>query len=599
MSSFRDKMSFSAPSFKLGSIFSGGIARRLILPIPLAFLAAIVGIWLIVPNMIADNATSEAIRTSGQIVNQFKTIRAYYTKNVVKKVLANGPIKPAIDHKGNANAIPLPATFIHDVSALLAKNDTSINLYSKYPFPNRSSRTLDDFQKEAWAYLTANPDGVFSRRESTNGNEVVRVAISDRMSAQGCVNCHNAHPQTPKNDWKLGDVRGILEINSGIGAQLANGQSISNQLMIGALLIGIIMTLISFFGTRTVTGPLTTMVTAMKRLADGDTEVEIPESKSRDEIRAISEAVAIFKTQAIERTQLENERRESDEQRAKRVQAIENLTTDFDSSVSHSLNAFATTSEEMKGNAENMTTVAEATADQADQITERASEASTSSQAVASAAEELSNSIDEIARQVSQCSEIAQDANDRAESSDGQIKSLASAADRIGQVVELINEIADKTNLLALNATIEAARAGDAGKGFAVVASEVKSLAGQTAKATEEIGEQVGQIQGATGAAVEAIGEIGDTIRQMSEITSTIASAVEEQGAATQEIAHNITRAADAAQTVNKDAENVKNAADRTNQVSTEVAGATADLNTQLDNLRGQIDAFLTEVKAA
>ncbi len=581
------------------TVFNGGISRRLILPIPIALLLAILFIWFIVPSMIADNARIEAVRAGEQIVQQFKTIRAYYTKNIVKKVLADGNVKPAIDHKDDPKAIPLPATFIHDLSALLAKSDTSINLYSQYPFPGRSGRQLDAFQTEAWTFLTENPDSVFSRQETRNGQEIVRVAVADRMAAQGCVNCHNSHPQTPKNDWKLGDVRGILEINTGIAGALANGQAVSNKLMIGALVLGFLMTLVAVFGARTVTRPLTSMVDAMKRLANGDNNVDIPECKSNDEIKAIAGAVEIFKARAIERDRLEAEQRQADDQRTSRVKLIESLTSEFDDNVGRALREFATTSQDMKGNAEEMSCDAETTVSQAGQITERAAEASSSSQAVASAAEQLSNSINEITGQVVQCSKIAQIANDRAENSDGQIKGLAAAGERIGQVVELINDIAEKTNLLALNATIEAARAGDAGKGFAVVASEVKSLAGQTAKATDEIGEQVGQIQNATSSAVEAIGEIGDTIRQMSEITSGIASAVEEQGSATRDIAVNVTRAADAAQTVNTEAESVKDAAERTNSASTRVLTASDKLTDQLESLRADIDQFLERVKAA
>jgi len=178
---------------------------RLIAPVPITIVVAIGLSWLIIPRVIAGNSTDDAIRTAQQIGAQFKTIRAYYTDNVVNKALKSKALKPSIDHKADDSAIPLPATLIHDLSNLLSEKDTTVGLYSKYPFPNRKDRQLDEFQQQAWDYLSANPAATFSRNEVRNGKHIVRVAVADSMTVQACVNCHNSHPASPKKDWKLGD----------------------------------------------------------------------------------------------------------------------------------------------------------------------------------------------------------------------------------------------------------------------------------------------------------------------------------------------------------------------------------------------------------
>jgi methyl-accepting chemotaxis protein len=228
-----------------------------------------------------------------------------------------------------------------------------------------------------------------------------------------------------------------------------------------------------------------------------------------------------------------------------------------------------------------------------------AEQASANVQTVAASAEELSSSISEIGRQVTQSATIAGRAVEDARRTDEVVQSLAAGAQKIGEVVTLIQDIAGQTNLLALNATIEAARAGEAGKGFAVVASEVKSLATQTAKATEEIGTQIGQIQGATKDAVAAIQGIGSIIAEISGIASTIASAVEQQSAATQEIARNVQQAAQGTQQVTENISGVKEAATSTGAAATQVLGAAGDLAKQSERLTAEVNNFLVGVRAA
>jgi methyl-accepting chemotaxis protein len=218
---------------------------------------------------------------------------------------------------------------------------------------------------------------------------------------------------------------------------------------------------------------------------------------------------------------------------------------------------------------------------------------------VASATEEMADSVKEIARQVHSSSRIAAQAVTQAERTDTRITALSQAASRIGDVVKLITAIAEQTNLLALNATIEAARAGDAGRGFAVVASEVKALASQTAKATEEIGTQIASMQTATQESVGAIKEIGGTIGQIAEIASAIAAAVEEQGAATQEISRNVTQAANGTAKVASNITDVNRGANETGSASADVLRAAQSLAKDSGQLRGEVEKFLSSVRAA
>jgi methyl-accepting chemotaxis protein len=354
-----------------------------------------------------------------------------------------------------------------------------------------------------------------------------------------------------------------------------------------------------YLTTRSIVPPLQSMTNVMGKLAGGELAVTVPATARRDEVGQMAKAVLVFKENMIKAR--DAAAREAEEQKAReaRTLLIDKLTREFDADVSMVVKTVASATTEMQSTAASMTATAEETSRQATAVAAAAEQASTNVQTVASASEELSSSITEISRQVSASARIAAQAVQEANQTNETVRGLADAAQKIGEVVKLINDIAGQTNLLALNATIEAARAGEAGKGFAVVASEVKSLATQTARATEEIGSQIGSIQSATQSSVQAIVGIGRTIGEINEIATTIASAVEEQGAATQEIARNVQQAAAGTTEVTSNISGVNQAASETGAAATQVLASASELSQQSETLRSQVERFLSAVKAA
>jgi len=284
-------------------------------------------------------------------------------------------------------------------------------------------------------------------------------------------------------------------------------------------------------------------------------------------------------------------------QMAKKVDDFTAVSDTFEVNMKGVVETVTSAATELQATAQSMESTATVTSEKANVVATAADDASANVQTVASAAEELSASISEISRQVGQSSEIASQAVVDADQSRENVQGLAESAAKIGEVINLISDIADQTNLLALNATIEAARAGDAGKGFAVVASEVKNLANQTAKATEEISQQVGGVQHATEDAVKAIQGIGATIGKIDEASTAIASAVEEQGAATQEIARNVEQAATGTNEVTANITEVTQGASETGHAAKEVLTAADELARQGDLLGREMDSFLVELR--
>jgi len=366
-------------------------------------------------------------------------------------------------------------------------------------------------------------------------------------------------------------------------------------LLTGGALAGFIALLLM----RDIVRPLTQMRAAMARLAAGDLTTEIPGANRADEVGGMAQALAVFKQGLAENVKHAATQARETQARAVRAAKIDTLVAEFQAQESEAATVMAGNVGQLENLARAMSANADGTNQRAGAAAEAAAQAGAGIQSVAASAEQLAASVSEISRQVAQSANMTGDAVQEAQRSSRIVQELADAAGRIGQVVELINGIASQTNLLALNATIEAARAGEAGRGFAVVASEVKALAGQTAHATGEIGQQIGQIQNATRQTVAAINGISDQIRHIEKISVTIASAVEQQGAATAEIARNVQQTSTAAHDVTINISGVSGASRETGAAAGEVLAAASDVSHQAAQMSRDVGRFVEEVRAA
>ncbi len=364
----------------------------------------------------------------------------------------------------------------------------------------------------------------------------------------------------------------------------------------GALLVlGLTMLL-----DRSVTRPLRSVTDTLTALAEGNSNVAIEHVDRHDEIGAIARTIGVFKNNSLERRQLEAERKTAEaESTEKRKAELQNFVSEFQSNVGGIIDKVLHSSGQFESAARNLTETARSTAHLSQASADASTQASEHVRNAATASEELTSSIAEINRRVQESNGIASSAVKQAAATDERMAELSRAGDRIGDVVKLITSIAEQTNLLALNATIEAARAGDAGRGFAVVAQEVKNLAGQTAKATDEISSHIVNMQSATQESVSAIKAIGHTIERINDIATSIAAAVEQQGAATQEIARSVQAAASVTIEVAANVGQVADGAKQTGETSDDILASAQALSGESLHLQAEVGRFLDGVRAA
>ncbi len=379
---------------------------------------------------------------------------------------------------------------------------------------------------------------------------------------------------------------------------MAPAHAMGKFMLIGGALVLVAVVAIGLAVARNTTTPLGAMTGAMGSLAAGHLDTFIPALHRADEIGEMAQAVQVFKENALQMDRLQREQAELKRQaELDRRQAMQDMADSFEASVRSVVEGVSSAAGDMKQTAEVMSKTADATSLQSSTAAQAAAEAAGNVRSVAEASTQLSSSISDISAYVAHSAEIARLAVGEAQRADQMVQGLAEAAQKIGEVVDLINAIAAQTNLLALNATIEAARAGDAGKGFAVVAGEVKSLASQTGRATEEISVQIANVQQATQNAVSAIHGIVGTITQINDIASTMSVAVEAQGMTTREIARSVQLAAEGTRVVTSNISGVTTAAADTERAAGQVLDAVASLSRQSQQLRTQVDNFLTNVR--
>jgi methyl-accepting chemotaxis protein len=440
----------------------------------------------------------------------------------------------------------------------------------------------------------------FAERTTVSADEIKRAFEGTPLRRDTEIGAHAAAVQLGQIRNFAGEPVAVLEIVKDTTLyETAKSDALRNQLL-GTALILLVAGLLAFFVARGLSRPIAGLTGTMNRLSGGDTGVAIPGRDRADELGTMAKAVEVFRESMIEGNRLRAEQAEAEKNaEAQRKADMRRLADGFEAAVGQIVRTVSSASTELEASATAMSRTADNTRRLSSVVASASDEASANVQSVASASEQLSASVGEIGRQVEQSTRIAGEAVQQAENTDARIADLSKAAERIGDVINLITSIAEQTNLLALNATIEAARAGEAGRGFAVVASEVKALAGQTAKATNEISTQIAGMQSATHDSVSAIKEIGGTIGRISEIASTIASAVEEQGAATQEISRNIQQAARGTTEVASNILEVNKGAAESGSASAQMLTSAQLLAGESNRLSLEMEKFLSSVRAA
>jgi methyl-accepting chemotaxis protein len=398
------------------------------------------------------------------------------------------------------------------------------------------------------------------------------------------------------------DLDALAKVYTERGKRIAERTTVNRELSLVLTCLGGIALVLVVVGViiiaRSIARPLSVITSTIKRVAEGAENVEVPHAGRADEIGALARAIQIFR-QAMDHNRNLNAQVSADsEARDERSRHIEASVEEFQQAIGTALEAVTQNAAAMRDTARNITRVTSAANDRARSAAGATSQASANVSAVAGAAEELSASVVEIGRQVRQSASAVEQTGQRAEKSISEIESLAVATQRIDGVLTLIQAIAGQTNLLALNATIEAARAGEAGRGFAVVAHEVKALAGQTAKATEEIGHNVSMIQASTKNAVDAVREIGSAVHGINDITSNIASAVGEQDAATREISVNAQSAAQGNQTLVANIASLSDAIGETDMAAASVLTMAAELTSTAETLSSEVEKFFHNLRA-
>jgi len=432
--------------------------------------------------------------------------------------------------------------------------------------------------------------------------------VARRMAAQGDT------PSQVDKVIKINDAPALAALNM-IEAELRKGREAdarvvhdsiaraSGLLRWFAVIVGLglggLVIILFWFAVFHLGRPLRAMTETMSALAHGRLDVTVPSQKRSDEIGEMARAVEVFRDNALQNARLEAAQDEQKRRAEKEKREVLNkMANEFDANVGGIVEIVSAASAELNATARSMSGISEHTSLEADAALQASMMATGNVQAVASAAEEMSSTIAEISQQVTRASSASREAVEEVGKTTQQMDILTRTANKIGEVIELISGIAEQTNLLALNATIESARAGEAGKGFAVVANEVKQLASQTARATDEITQQISDIQKASRQASDSMHGVGRVIGNVDEISAAIAAAMEEQSAATQEIASSVHQAASGTEQVNSSISSVTQASQEAGMASGEVITAAGELSQQAELLKGEVDKFISHVRA-
>jgi diguanylate cyclase (GGDEF)-like protein len=276
---------------------------RLIVPTCLGVAALVCGIAVYAPHEVVDTAITEALTKGEQTARQLQTLRSFYSEHVVMKATQAG-VSASPTYRSDSKSIPVPTTFILDVAEAFRENGLLVRLISPYPWPTRQGRVLDSFQIEAWEQLKQNPGGIWSRREQLEGREVLRLAVADSMQAS-CVGCHNTNASSPKKDWKVGDVRGLIEVVQPIEAILAGSRALSWKLVAGGTLGGLALLGLLLANAMRLIRPLSDITRSIHAMARGTRDQPIPHTGRSDELGTVARALQDLQEQTEERARAE------------------------------------------------------------------------------------------------------------------------------------------------------------------------------------------------------------------------------------------------------------------------------------------------------
>jgi methyl-accepting chemotaxis protein len=540
----------------------------------------------------------DAVERAQQTANDIQRLRAFYSDRIVSKVNKHGAMKAAPVYISDPATIPVPTTFILDFIGSAAGGDLQVKLVSPYPWPSRGDRRLDDFQQEAWDYLRQRRASYLARREQINGREVLRVAIADSMT-ESCVACHNSNPSSPKKDWKVGDVRGLIEVVQPMSTVLGGAEALSWKLVLGIALSGVLLAAaLLAIGLRLV-GPLRDLTKTIEGISAGSTGGAIPHASRKDELGVVARALGMLRAQTIERTNLQAGVAREVEARRAQLTTFRELADTFDREVQGLLHNVTQIAGDLKTTAHELTTLASSTEQTAGSSTEHARGFRQAGSEVLTITQDFVRVFETVGLRVADSSKAAEAAVAKTVETSDVVRELSEQAQRIGDVVELIRDIAGQTNLLALNATIEAARAGEAGRGFAVVASEVKLLADRIAKATIEVSGQITEIQAETSNAVGAIAVIGETIQAASASSANLLEQVDHQVRASHSVVGHMQATIDRAEQVSAMLGKILENATAARAGASAVANAVNRMVDTLDSLNHQASQFSQAMKVA